>query len=46
MVCRLHAAGGKVLEEKQYMGDMVGWIAFIEDSEGSRIGIQQPGDGM
>jgi predicted enzyme related to lactoylglutathione lyase len=25
------------------MGDMVGWIAFFEDSEGNRVGIQQPG---
>ena len=32
-------------QEKQNMGDMVGWIAFIEDSEGNRIGIQQPAEG-
>jgi predicted enzyme related to lactoylglutathione lyase len=42
MVARVIEAGGKVLQEKQNMGDMVGWIAFFEDSEGNRIGIQQP----
>ena len=36
-------AGGRILEEKQFRGDMIGWIAFIEDSEGNRIGIQEPG---
>lgn len=44
MVARVVPVGGKVLQEKQNMGDMVGWIAFIEDSEGNRIGIQQPSD--
>lgn len=43
MVARVAEAGGKVLEEKRFMGEMVGWIVFIEDSEGNRIGIQQPG---
>lgn len=42
MIARVKEAGGKVLQEKQNMGEMVGWIAFIEDSEGNRIGIQQP----
>lgn len=41
MVERAKEAGGKILQEKQLMGEMVGWIAFIEDSEGNRIGIQQ-----
>lgn len=45
MVARVAPAGGKVLEEKQFFGDMVGWIAIIEDSEGNRIGIQQPAEG-
>ena len=44
MVARVPEAGGRVLQEKQFMGDMVGWIAFVEDSEGNRIGIQQPGE--
>jgi hypothetical protein len=43
MVARVPEAGGKILQEKAFMGDMVGWIAFVEDSEGNRIGIQQPG---
>jgi predicted enzyme related to lactoylglutathione lyase len=40
---RVIGAGGMVLEEKRFMGDMVGWIAFFQDSEGNRIGVQQPG---
>jgi predicted enzyme related to lactoylglutathione lyase len=44
MVARVVPAGGKVLDEKAFMGDMVGWVAFIEDTEGNRVGIQQPGD--
>ena len=43
MIARVREAGGKVLDEKAFMGEMVGWLAFIEDSEGNRIGIQQPG---
>lgn len=42
MLARVPGAGGKVLQEKQNRGEMVGWVAFIEDSEGNRIGIQQP----
>lgn len=42
MVARVVEAGGRVLDPKAFMGDMVGWIAFIEDTEGNRIGIQQP----
>jgi len=42
MLARVVEAGGTVLQEKQNMGEMVGWIAFIEDSEGNRIGIQHP----
>jgi len=44
MLARVVAAGGTVLQEKRFMGDMAGWIAFFEDSEGNRIGLQQPGD--
>jgi predicted enzyme related to lactoylglutathione lyase len=42
MVARVVEAGGKVLQEPQNMGEMVGWIAFFEDTEGNRVGIQQP----
>ena len=43
MLARVAEAGGKVLEGKAFRGDMVGWIAFVEDTEGNRVGIQQPG---
>lgn len=43
MVARVVEAGGKILQEKAFMGDTVGWIAMFQDSEGNRIGIQQPG---
>jgi predicted enzyme related to lactoylglutathione lyase len=42
MLERVVEAGGKVLDPKEFMGDMVGWIAFVEDTEGNRIGLQQP----
>ena len=45
MAARVVPAGGKVLQEKQFMGDMVGWIVFVEDTEGNRIGIQEPAAG-
>jgi uncharacterized protein len=44
MVARVTEAGGTILQEPQFMGDMVGWIAFFEDSEGNRVGIQQPAE--
>ena len=40
---RVREAGGTVLDEKAFMGPMVGWIAFFLDTEGNRIGVQQPG---
>jgi len=43
MAARVVEAGGTVTQEPQFMGEMVGWIAFFIDSEGNRIGIQQPG---
>lgn len=45
MVARVSEAGGEILQEKRFMGPMVGWIAFFRDSEGNRIGIQQMGEG-
>jgi uncharacterized protein len=41
-IARVEPAGGKILQEKKFMGDVVGWIAFFEDSEGNRIGVQKP----
>lgn len=43
MAARVVEAGGTILQEPQFMGDMVGWVAFFVDSEGNRVGIQQPG---
>jgi predicted enzyme related to lactoylglutathione lyase len=43
MPARVNEAGGEILQDKQFMGEMVGWIAFVLDSEGNRIGFQQPG---
>lgn len=45
MLQRAVEAGGTILREKAFMGDMVGWIAWIQDSEGNRIGIQEPSAG-
>jgi uncharacterized protein len=44
MLARVPEAGGKVLKPKEFMGDMVGWVAWVEDSEGNLIGIQQPAE--
>jgi hypothetical protein len=41
MLARAVAAGGEVVRETAFMGDMVGWIAVFIDSEGNRIGLQQ-----
>ena len=42
-VARVREAGGEVLQDKQWMGDMVGWIAYFKDTEGNRLGFQQSG---
>jgi len=44
VVSRVVPAGGTIIRDKQFMGPMVGWVAFIEDTEGNRIGLQQPAD--
>ncbi len=41
MMARAVEAGGSILAEKEFM-DKVGWIGFIQDTEGNRIGIHQP----
>ena len=43
MAARVTEAGGTILQEPQFMGDMMGWIGFFVDSEGNRIGIEQMG---
>lgn len=42
MIARGLEAGGVLIQEKRDMGQMVGWVAFLEDTEGNKIGIQQP----
>ena len=42
MAKRVEEAGGRVVMPPTDMGEMVGWIAAFIDSEGNRIGIQQP----
>ena len=44
MVARVAEAGGEVLKEPEYMGEMVGWTAWFVDSEGNRIGIEDMGE--
>ncbi len=41
MLTRVTEAGGRILDEPVNMGEMVGWIAFFEDSEGNRVGLHQ-----
>jgi predicted enzyme related to lactoylglutathione lyase len=36
---RVEPAGGKILQPKSFMGDVVGNIAFFLDTEGNRIGL-------
>ncbi len=45
MLKRAVEAGGAILMEKMYM-EMAGWMAFIKDTEGNRIGLHQPGEKM
>ncbi|HEX9094169.1 MAG TPA: VOC family protein [Coriobacteriia bacterium] len=42
MLARVVEAGGEIVREKAFMGPGVGWIAAFIDSEGNRIGLQQP----
>jgi len=45
LLARVVEAGGEIERPKAFMGPMVGWIATFFDTEGNRIGAQQPGDG-
>jgi uncharacterized protein len=38
---RVEAAGGKVLAPKMSIGDN-GWISFLQDSEGNKVGLHAP----
>jgi len=46
MLKRAEAAGGKVLMPVSDMGPTVGFIGFFLDSEGNRIGVHKPPEGM
>jgi uncharacterized protein len=46
ILTRVREAGGKILQEPRDMGPMIGTLAFIEDTEGNRIGIHEPPLGM
>lgn len=39
MLRRAAEAGGQILQPMTFMGDMVGSIGFVIDSEGNRIGV-------
>jgi predicted enzyme related to lactoylglutathione lyase len=41
MLARAEAAGGKVVQQPQDMGLVVGTIAFLIDSEGNMIGLRE-----
>ncbi len=41
MLTRVEEAGGRILQGKEFMGEMIGYIAFVVDTEGNRIGLQQ-----
>ena len=41
MLSRAVEAGGKILEGKMH-ADRIGWMAYIQDTEGNRIGIHEP----
>ena len=43
---RVREAGGEILQEPQDMGEMIGTLAFFQDTEGNRIGLHQPPAGM
>jgi predicted enzyme related to lactoylglutathione lyase len=42
MLQRAVEAGGSIYAPKQNFGQMGGWLAWIIDSEGNLIGLQQP----
>ena len=45
MLARVVEAGGEIERPKTFNGPMIGWTATFFDSEGNRIGLQQPGEG-
>ena len=41
MLKRAEEAGGKILKPKEDFGEYGGWLAYIEDTEGNLVGLQQ-----
>jgi predicted enzyme related to lactoylglutathione lyase len=39
---RVEAAGGKVVMGKTHLSDQIGSIAFLQDTEGNRVGLHSP----
>lgn len=44
MLARAEEAGGRVVRPKADFGQFGGWLAYIEDTEGNLIGLQQQSD--
>ncbi len=42
VLSRVEAAGGTVLVEKTYLSPEAGYIGLFLDTEGNRIGLQNP----
>jgi predicted enzyme related to lactoylglutathione lyase len=40
VLSRVPAAGGQVIMEKTYTGEVAGYVGMFQDSEGNRIGLQ------
>jgi len=45
MLERAVEAGGRIHAPKQDFGQLGGWLAWIVDTEGNLVGLQQPSDG-
>lgn len=46
MLQRAVDAGGSIVQPKQDFGQMGGWLAYIIDTEGNLIGLQEPSETM
>lgn len=45
MLSRVEEAGGRIHAPKQDFGEYGGWLAYIVDSEGNLVGLQQGSEG-
>lgn len=44
MLTRAEEAGGRIMQPKQDFGQYGGWLAYIVDTEGNLVGLQQESD--